>query len=160
MRRAVQLDFTSRVASTAEQVFAHATTMTGVNDELAPWVRMTHPPDRASLADGDVTPGAVLFHSWLLVGGVLPFDRHALALTHVLTGPEIYGFDEESTSWVQRRWRHERRIEPTTDAGGCVVSDRLTIVPRLPGSRALTRLVVGALFRRRHRRLVARFGAG
>jgi hypothetical protein len=59
-----------------------------------------------------------MFRSWLLLFGVLLFDRHALALEAVTDGE---GFVEESTSWMQRRWRHERLLTET-DAGGCIVA--------------------------------------
>lgn len=129
--------------------------MAGVNHELAPFVRMTHPARLQSLADVEVVPGVVLHRCWLLAGGIVPFDRHALALERLLPGE---GFDEESTSWLQRRWRHERRL---TDApgGGTIVADRLVIEPRLRLAAPVTRRLVGFLFRHRHRRLVATFGA-
>lgn len=151
---AIDLTFTTTVAAPRAQVWSRVTTMSGVNDELAPYVRMTHPAHLRSLTDVDVRPGVVLHRCWLLAGGLLPFDRHALALERVVEGE---GFDEESTSWLQRRWRHERRLADAPE--GCtVVSDRLVVVPRLALAEPLTRWVVGVVFRHRHRRLVARFG--
>ncbi|MEZ5177081.1 MAG: hypothetical protein R2746_02045 [Acidimicrobiales bacterium] len=97
--------------------------------------------------------GEALFASWLLAFGVIPFDRHSLALTSIEPGR---GFVEESTSWLQRRWRHERTLEPVD--GGTRVTDQLTIVPRVGLVAPVTRLVVGWLFARRHRRRRARFG--
>lgn len=127
--------------------------MAGVNAELGPWLRMTHPADRADLATTEVSPGEVVFHSWLLALGVVPFDRHALAFEQLGDG----GFVEESTSWLQRRWRHERRVAARPD-GGCSVTDVLVVVPRLPPARPLVAALVRAVFRHRHRRLVRRFG--
>lgn len=152
---AIELGFRSELAADRSTVWAVVSTMEGVNAELGPWIRMTHPAELSSIADLDVQPGQVVHRSWLLVGGLLPIDRHALALERVLPGG---GFDEESTSWLQRRWRHERRVA-TTEAGGCVVTDRLVVEPRLPLARPLVERVVAALFRHRHRRLVARFGS-
>ena len=152
---AVEVGFRSELAAGQPTVWAVVSTMDGVNTELGPWMRMTHPADLRSLADLDVEPGQVVLRSWLLVGGFVPIDRHALALERVLPGE---GFDEESTSWLQRRWRHERRVA-TTEAGGCVVTDRLVVEPRLSLARPLVERIVAALFRHRHRRLVARFGA-
>jgi hypothetical protein len=129
--------------------------MDGVNAELSPFIRMTHPRGLTRLGDAPVVPGEVAFHSWLLAGGVVPFDRHALALERVLDGE---GFDEESSSWLQRRWRHERRISDDP-GGGCTVTDHLLATPRLAVTRSVTRRVVTFLFQHRHRRLVRRFGS-
>lgn len=152
----IELRFTTTVATPRDVVWARVASMDGVNDELGPFVRMTHPAHLRSLADVEVVPGRVLHHSWLLAGGVLPFDRHSLALERVLDGE---GFDEESATLLQRRWRHERRLADVP-GGRTVVSDRLVVEPRIPFAAPLTRLVVGFLFRHRHRRLVERFGRG
>jgi ligand-binding SRPBCC domain-containing protein len=56
---------------------------------------------------------------------------------------------------MQRRWRHERRVEPTTD--GCVVTDRLTIVPRLAPT-FLLEPIVRRIFEARHAKLRTMFG--
>lgn len=128
--------------------------MDGVNAELHPFVRMTHPRSMQRLTEGLVRPGEVAFRSWLLAGGVVPFDRHALMLERVFDGE---GFDEESTSLLQRRWRHERRLSDDVD-GGCTITDHLVVVPRLAAARPLVRRSVKLLFEHRHRRLVRRFG--
>lgn len=60
------VELRSRVAAPLARVWAHASSMSGVNRELMPLVRMTHPPN-ASLAEvGDVALERVLFRSWLL----------------------------------------------------------------------------------------------
>ncbi|MCC6649502.1 MAG: hypothetical protein IT374_28530 [Polyangiaceae bacterium] len=141
------LEFSSPLRASADEVWAHASTIAGVNAELGPWVRMTAPRG-ASLADAP--PGREALRSVLLVLGVVPVDVHHLTIERALPR----GFDEESWSWLQRRWRHERRVEPRD--GGCVVTDRLTVRPRL--AAPLARLLVGWVFAWRHRRLRARFG--
>lgn len=151
--RVIEVERASTVAATPEAVWAVVSTMAGVNAELAPWVRMTHPADRASLDEQDVPLGEVLFPSWLLAFGVVPFDRHSLVLTSIEPGQ---GFVEESTSWLQRRWRHERTLEPAA-GGRTTVTDRLAVEPRVGLSAPITRRVVGWLFTRRHHRLRSRF---
>jgi hypothetical protein len=155
--RPIEIERSSEVAASRAEVWAVVSTMAGVNDELRPLVRMTHPPDRSSLdaADEQVPFGEVLFASWLLAGGLVPFDRHALVLASVEPG---VGFVEESTSWLQRRWRHERTLTDRP-GGGCRVTDRLVVEPRVWAVRPLAAALVGRIFAHRHRRLVARFGA-
>jgi ligand-binding SRPBCC domain-containing protein len=152
-RAGIVLVFSSQLAQPRAVVWATVSTMSGVNAELMPFVRMTYPRDLPALANADLVPGKVVFQSWLLFLGVLPFDRHALALEQVTDGE---GFVEESTSWMQRRWRHERRIADRV-GGGCIVTDRLTIEPRLAVLSPVTRIIVTRLFAHRHRRLRRRF---
>lgn len=150
----IRLRFESRLAAPAGGVWAQASTMAGVNAELGPWVRMSYPAGRAVLDAQAVPMGTVLFRSWLCVFGVLPFDRHALRLERLYPG---VGFDERSSSWMQKVWVHRRRIEAID--GGTRVTDELEVEPRLPFATPLVRVVVGFLFAHRHRRLRARFGA-
>jgi hypothetical protein len=150
----IALRFESRLAVEPAELWRHTTSMAGVNFELMPLVRMTHPRDRTALPDAGELPDGVLFHSWLLLFGLLPFDRHALCLRSV--GPGMR-FDEDSTSWMQRRWGHHRRIEAV--AGGARVIDELQIVPRLAFAEPLVRVLVAQICRHRHQRLQQRFGA-
>lgn len=149
---AFRLEFRSALRTPAEVVWAHASSMEGVNRELRPWVRMTVPSRARGRSLAEVETGREAFVSVLLMFGVVPFDVHHLTLAAVFE----LGFDEESWSWLQRRWRHERRVEPTPE--GCVVTDRLTVAPRLLPGWAV-RPVVRAIFASRHRSLRARFGA-
>ncbi len=154
-RRPIEHSWSSGLGAPPGEVWSVVSTMRGVNAELRPWIVMTHPRGAGSLDSATVASGSLLFRSWLLLGGVLPFDRHRLVLERVLPG---VGFDEESTSWLQRRWRHERRVLPA-DGGGSIVTDRLVVEPRLALMRPLASVAVAAVFRHRHRRLVARFGS-
>lgn len=146
----VVVETASRLAASVEDVWRHATSMAGVNRELAP-VRMSHPPERDRL-DGDVVLDVPLFTSTLWLGPV-PFDRHRLVLVELDEGR---GFQEDSRSLLNRRWRHRRSLVPS--GRGCMLTDRLEVTPRLPWSRALTRRVVTAVFARRHRVLRELFG--
>jgi len=151
---ATVLEFSSIVSTPRAEVWAVVSTMNGVNKELGPWIRMTHPEGADSLADLEVVPGEVLFESWLLGFGFIPFDRHSLALERLDVG---YGFVEESTSWMQRRWRHERRL--SDHSAGCTVVDRLTVEPRLATATPVVVALIRRMFRHRHRQLQRRFGA-
>lgn len=149
------LRFESRLAASAADVWAVASTMPGVNHELMPLMRMTHPPDAPALDDAVVVrPGEIVLRSWLMLGGVLPIDRHRLIFDRLYPGE---GFDEHSHSWWQRVWIHQRRVQAEGEAG-CRVTDALAFEPRLRILEALFAPIVRTLFEHRHRRLRARFG--
>jgi ligand-binding SRPBCC domain-containing protein len=149
-RKSFSIEVSSRLGASVDEVWDHASTMEGVNRELGPWVRMSVPRAARGLRLSDVEPGREAFVSVLFMLGVLPFDAHHLRLEAVLER----GFDEESWSWLQRRWRHERRVEP--DGDGCVVTDRLVVEPRW-APRALVEPIVRRLFEARHAYLRRRF---
>jgi len=151
---AIELEFESELAQARGVVWATVSTMPGVNAELAPLVRMTYPAELPTFSSVEVVPGEVAFRSWVLLFGVVPFDRHALAFEQVIDGE---GFVEESTSWMQRRWRHERRLADRS-GGGCVVIDRLAIQPRIGMMGPLVRFAVRRVFDHRHARLRRHFG--
>jgi hypothetical protein len=148
------LAFASELDASIEAVWEVVGTMQGVNAELAPWLRMTAPPEAIGMRIEDAPVGQALFASWVLLGGLLPIDRHYLTLAEIERGR---GFVEESTSWTERRWEHRRHVEPHGEHG-CTVTDRLTFTPRLAGSGAFLSRVVALVFGHRHRVLHARFG--
>jgi hypothetical protein len=147
------LTFSSELRAPAASVWDAVANVRGMNSELAPWLRMTAPKGAWQLRIEDAPLGAPLFASWVLLGGVLPIDRHRFMLASVGPG---HGFAEDSTSWSQRRWEHRRAIVAKGD--GCVLTDRLTFTPRLPVVGSILVRIIGAIFRHRHRRLRNRFG--
>jgi len=149
----IEFEFASSLEADVHDVWRVVTTMKGVTSELHPFVHMTSGPEHQTLPT-DVAPGQVMLKSWLLLFHVLPFDRHSLALDHI---EHDRGFAEESSSWLQRRWRHERPLAPNQDHG-CLIADRLVIEPRLRLGRPLVSLIVKLLFHHRHRRLKRHFG--
>lgn len=145
--------FETRLRAPAATVWAHATTITGVNRELFPLARMTAPCG-ARLDPEAIVPGERVFRSWILALGVLPVDYDDLTFAE-LEAPRR--FLERSPMLTQRLWEHERTVEPSDD--GCVVRDRVRFEPR---SRLLGRLqlpVFRLVFANRHRRLARIFGA-
>ena len=152
----IHLHFRSELSAPVDTVWAKVSTMAGVNHELHPWVHMTVPSSFGNRSLQEATPEqlkGVLFRSVLLVLHFLPFDVHALHLDQVHAGE---GFDENSTSWMQKTWIHRRRVFAVGE--GCAVSDELIIEPRISFMAPVTRAVVSFLFRHRHRRLVQTFG--
>lgn len=143
----------SVVAAPRATVWAHVATFAGVNDELGPFIRMSHPATTAAL-DGSLPLNRPLFRSWLLLFGLLPVDYDHIGFAAIETGS---GFAERSTMGSLKVWHHDRRLEDVP--GGTRVTDRLAFLPRVPGTAGIARRIVGALFRHRHRRLARRFGA-
>jgi len=152
---AFEIRVESKLSTTPEVLWARVCTMEGVNEELSPWVRMSVPSEARGHSLNDVALGELAFRSWLLLLGFLPFDRHALCLVEMEPGRR---FLERSSSFLQKLWEHERIVEPCE--GGARIVDRLKVEPRLFFVSLLSRFVVRALFRHRHRRLRRRFGTG
>lgn len=151
--RSYEFSVASRLAAPRGLVWERIITMEGVNDELAPLVRMTYPESVAELTPGTVPIGRRIFRSWLLLFGVLPFDYDDLVLLRV---DAERGFLERSSMLSQRVWEHERTLEDAP--GGCVVTDRIRYEPRVAGLGPALRPVLRRFFGHRHRRLRRRFG--
>jgi hypothetical protein len=146
--RSFAFEVTSVVPATAAAVWRRVSTMAGVNDELMPLVRMTHPRGMESLDGTDVPLGEKLFRSWILLFGVVPVDYDDLTLLRVTPGE---GFSESSPMLSQRRWSHERVLEDVP--GGCRVTDRIAFVPRMAWLGSVYLPIFRAFFHHRHRRL-------
>jgi ligand-binding SRPBCC domain-containing protein len=143
----------SRLCAPPERVWAHATSMAGINHELAPLLRMTHPPEMTTLGDLSPPLGTPLFRSIILLFGVLPIDFDDVTLEAIEPGR---GFRERSRTLSQREWIHERSCEPVE--GGVRVTDRITFEPRVSGAATLLAPLLHLVFRNRHRKLVGLFG--
>ena len=144
----------STLPASRAAVWARVSTMAGVNDELGPWFRMTHPPGLDRLEGVEVPLGERLFRSRVLLFGVLPVDYDDLVLVRLEPGR---GFLERSRMLSQRVWEHERTL--SDDGAGCVVTDRVRFEPRVPVLAGAQRALLRAIFRHRHRRLRRFFGA-
>lgn len=152
MTRHFAFELSSRLAAPADVVWAHATSMHGVNTELFPLVRMTHPRGLDSLAERRVPLGARAFRSWILLAGLVPIDYDDLTFIELEPGR----FLERSPMLTQRAWEHERRVEPS--GTGCVVTDRIHSTPRIAPLAPLFGWVYRLAFELRHRNLRRRFG--
>jgi ligand-binding SRPBCC domain-containing protein len=137
-----------------DEVWAHVTTVRGVNDELRPWLRMTATPSLRANGLAEVRVGERVCRSWVMLLGVLPVDYDDITLER-LDPPN--GFLERSTMLSQKAWQHERTIE-AAHGGGCILTDRIGYEPRVAVPDAILRGLYGAIFAHRHRRLRKRFG--
>lgn len=150
---------TSRLASPATVVWRFAVSPSGINHELAPWLRMTMP---GRLNDGttidDLPVGEELGRSWILLGGFVPVEYDDLRLEEV--GPEMR-FRERSRLASARVWVHEREVTPIA-ADACELRDRLELELRAPlravGGARLAPRIIRFLFAHRHRRLRQQWG--
>lgn len=150
------MQFRSVLATPADRVWAQATTFAGINAELWPWMRMTHPREVDRLALEGVRPGTHLFRSYLLFLGVLPVDYDDITLARV--GPGLR-FQERSRMFSAPSWSHDREVLPHGD-GACVLVDTVSFVPRWRVLGVLLDVVVPRLFAHRHRRLQRLLGRG
>jgi ligand-binding SRPBCC domain-containing protein len=144
----------SWLAAPRDAVWAHATSMRGVNQELWPLAQMTHPRDVTSIgAVGDAPVlGQRLFRSWILAFGVLPIDYDDLTLVELEPGRR---FLEHSSMATQREWIHERVLHEAE--GGTILTDAVSFVPRIAWLGPLFQSVFVLAFRLRHRNLRRRF---
>ena len=148
------LKLTCILTAPMETVWQKVSTMEGVNDELKPLLHMTAPQTAKHLPFTQAPVHQVFLSSWLLLFGWLPFDRHQLQFEQVWEG----GFQENSSSWVHRWWRHERVI--AMHDGGCTLTDTLQFEPRLPGLGYVLLPIVRFIFQHRHKRLKQWFYRG
>ncbi len=141
------LNITSNLPAPLADVWHKVSTMEGVNDELTPFIRMTSPNGMRRLPFTHASSKQPLFASWLLLFGVLPFDRHQLRLDEVWEG----GFRENSYSLIHRVWRHERVIVPNNLS--CTLTDTVRFEPRVPLLGYVLLPVIRFIFQHRHKRL-------
>jgi hypothetical protein len=143
----------SDLAIEASEFWSKAS-LSSVNWELAPLVRLTSPPEWQHLPFADWRVGAELFQCWILLFGFLPIDRHMFRLRE--TSPE-FGFREGSSSWINKEWNHDRTI--CAHERGCRVIDHVSVLSRVPVIAPLLMPIYRLIFRHRHRRLRQKYGA-
>jgi ligand-binding SRPBCC domain-containing protein len=154
------LEQSSVLQRPAAEVWERAVSEEGINDELAPILRMTTPAGLRGKTVDTVEVGVPLGRSWILLGRVLPVDYDDLFLAELEPGRR---FLERSRTLSFSVWQHERIVEPL-DERSCRVTDRLGFelkrgIAWIPGAARLAAAIVGFLFRHRHRRL-ARWASG
>ncbi len=134
------------------EVFLSTFSMHSVNAELSPLVKIVVPRPWRERPVLEWPVKERLFTSWILLIGVLPVDRQTFYLLSTWPGR---GFIEQSTSLVNRKWRHQREV--TSVEGGCRVTDTVEFDARLPLLGRVLKPVYELVFRQRHRNLISRF---
>src|SRR5262249_22481962 len=99
----------SHLKAPAARVWEHASTFAGVNRELRPLVRMTHPRGVKALTPESFPLGRVAFRSWILLFGVVPVEYDDVTLVELEPGR---GFREASRMMLVRQWGHSREVSP------------------------------------------------
>lgn len=148
---AVVIDVESIVAADSAELWRHAASPAGVNEELWP-LAMSFPRHLRSLER--VGTGSKLFRSRIALFGLVPVDWHDLGLERI---EPSRGFREVSSSLWMARWVHERTLDSA--AGGTRVRDHVEFTPRLRWLAPLMAPLYRGVFGRRHRRLRRKFGA-
>lgn len=138
-----------------QELWKNVTSMSGVNAELLPFMRMTLPRElKQNPSILDVPLGASLGKSWIFLGGILPIDFDEITIAEREEGRR---FLEQSVTSCTKVWQHERIVEEV--AGGTQLTDRLSYLlrPHMRPMRAPFHRAMGGLFTHRHRRLVRHY---
>ena len=143
----------SVVRAPRERVWARVVTAEGVADEFGPLLTMRFPAALEGASIAQVPLGVTVGRAWILLAGLVPVEYDDLLVVD-LEEPRF--FRERSRLGSCRVWEHRRELEALPD-GTSRVTDLLRAVPRAPLPRLLVRVIVGALFTHRHRRLVRHF---
>ena len=139
----VRLEFSSQLAASTHEVWKWITSWKNISTEMWPYFRMTTPRGVTVIDDVTITLGTPLFRSQVYLFGFLRIDYSDVTLIEFSKGN---GFVEQSPMGSMRLWRHERRIEGTTN--GCMLTDILTFQPRT--AERLVAWFIGRVFAHRH----------
>jgi hypothetical protein len=150
----IEVELVSELEAPRALVWDRVVRVSGANDELWPFAKMTRPAfeDRLTSPEPGMLPP---FRTWFLLFGLVPVARRSMQLEVLAEGR----FVETSTSWLTGTSRHER-VATTGARGSTVLTDRLTIESRGKVMDAVMRAGISTTFRRRHRRVQRHFAAG
>lgn len=148
MTSAFSFEIASPLAAPRSSVWAHASSMAGVNHELGPFLRMTYPPAFATLQPAQHLLGQRLFRSWIVLAGIVPIEYDDLTLVQYHPG---YSFLERSSMAMIVKWQHQRVVRDSVD--GCILTDTIRFRPRFSWTGPLLLAIYSLVFRHRHRRL-------
>ena len=148
----ISFEFESVLPAPRAELWAVLATMPGVNSELWPLARMSAPRHFRETPIHQWPTGEFLFHSTIFFALIFPADRHHFRMQTV----SDCGFQEDSTSLMNRSWRHSRQLETLTTENGEAtrVIDRVSYESR--AGNLLGRLMLPTyrlVFWNRHRRL-------
>ncbi|MBJ7536557.1 hypothetical protein [Marinomonas transparens] len=126
-------------------------TMSGVNYELAPMIKMSAPEKWGSKAITQWPVNEEIFTSTISLFGVIPIDRHRFKLLSINSS----GFIESSSSLFNSVWSHERTI--TKNGSGANVKDVVGYKNKIGLLGSLLKPVYRSIFTHRHKRLKLKY---
>ena len=126
--------------------------MRGVNYELYPFIRMSFPAEKLDERLSDWPAGVQLFTSKILLLGFIPIDSHLFKFDKIFNN----GFEESSSSLLNKRWNHRRTIVP--HKFGSTVHDEVDYISKLAILDWLTKPIYRLIFVYRHKRLKSKYG--
>ena len=126
-------------------------TMSGVNYELAPTVKMSAPEQWVSKSITEWPVNKEIFTSTISFFGVIPIDRHRFKLLSVSSA----GFVESSSSVFNSVWSHERTI--TKSGSGANVKDVVGYQNKISLLGTLLKPFYRSIFTHRHKRLKLKY---
>jgi ligand-binding SRPBCC domain-containing protein len=152
-RTARHLTTVSVIDAPTAEVWAAVTTPQGINYELRPYMRMTVPRPFRGITIADIAPGTKLGRSFFLLFGIVPIDYDDITVAEIDNGTR---FLERSTMMSMSTWTHERTLRQKGER--TEVTDAVSYIARaplglIPGWSSVLGVMLGFLFRHRHRRL-------
>jgi len=147
-----EFQLTLRLRADADLVASEVLSICGVNYELGPLLKMTAPKSWVEKPISQWPVGIRLFRSAVLLFYCVPVDLHSFMFVH--TTPK--GFSEKSSTLMNRRWEHKRRI--TENDIGCIITDYVRFTGRVPFMEPFMKYVYRFIFRRRHQKLIDKYG--
>lgn len=121
-----------------------------INYELGPWIQLSAPAAWQNVKLKEWGGKSPLFDSWVLFMGLVPLDHHTFGSFDT---SQKLRFIENSSSWLNRIWQHERVVKPAPD--GCEIVDTVNFSPRLGLMSPFLVKIYTLIFRHRHSRLGA-----
>ena len=142
----------SILKSDIERLSKELFTMKGVNEELYPIVTMSAPTIWKSKPITDWPKNTKLFKSRINFLGYIPIDLHDFEFSDISKD----GFKENSSSLMNKQWKHERSIVQSGD--DVIVRDRVDYESKVGLVGLLLKPVYKSIFRHRHSKLKAKYG--
>lgn len=141
----------TQLAVSPNELAHDSLSMSGVNFELGPLLKMSAPDIWQSKPITEWPTNQNLFGSNVLLLGLIPIDRHYFKFRTISS----FGFNESSKSVMNKLWSHERIIKSA--GSGSVVKDIIIYESKLGISGNLFMPIYKAIFKHRHNRLRAKY---
>ena len=149
----IEINMESRLKEDENVLSDEVLSIGGVNYELGPALKMGAPEIWQHTSIADWPEGRFLFNSVVWFLKVIPIDVHFFKMINV----SKLGFEEASSTLLNKKWCHERTIESSDD--GTIIRDQIRYQSRIPLVGNILKPIYSMIFKHRHSRLVHRYGA-